>query len=103
MGKCELQDLKADAPANLIGDGQNQLLLVKRCRYLESGSCASLCVNSCKIPTQQFFNEDMGLPMRIIPDYKTFECRFEFGIAPTAEDEREVRDETTPKITFMTQ
>ena len=64
MGKCELQDLEESEIGDGIGDGRGQLLLVKRCRYLEAGKCASLCVNSCKLPTQQFFNEDMGVPMR---------------------------------------
>jgi hypothetical protein len=90
MGKSELDNLTVEPGTNMVGDGRNQLLQIKRCRYLESGSCASLCVNSCKIPTQQFFNEDMGVKMRIIPDYKTFECRFEFGVEPTEEDEEEV-------------
>lgn len=96
MGPCELQDLVTEEIDNdfesMIGNGEGQLVKVKRCRYLEAGSCASLCVNSCKLPTQQFFNDDMGLPMRMIPDYSTFECRFEFGIAPTPEDEAEARN-----------
>jgi len=77
---------------NILGDGKGQLVLVRRCRYLEAGSCASLCVNSCKLPTQQFFNEDMGVPMRMIPNYNTFECRLEFGVKPTLEDEEEARN-----------
>lgn len=58
---------------------------------MEKGKCASMCMNSCKLPTQEFFNEDMAVPMRMIPDYKTYECRFEFGIPPTEEDEEEAR------------
>lgn len=117
MGPCELKDLEeatvlSSPPENgqrteedivmkdssnklidtMLGDGKDQLVLVRRCRYLEAGACASLCVNSCKLPTQQFFNEDMGVPMRMIPDYSTYECRFEFGVAPTPEDEEEARN-----------
>lgn len=102
MGPCDLGDLPGDDDGNddgegaptaraEAGDGRGQLVLVRRCRYLESGSCASLCVNSCKLPTQQFFNEDMGVPMRMVPDYDTYECRFEFGVRPTPEDEEEAR------------
>lgn len=105
MGQCELLDLEPTSDRGSgsddddttttttprVGDGGKQLVLVKRCRYLEAGSCASLCVNSCKLPTQQFFNEDMGVPMRMIPDFLTFECRFEFGVAPTLRDEDEAR------------
>ena len=105
MGLCDLRDLPGDSPAGNaedgdgdaptaaeVGDGRGQLVLVQRCRYLEAGSCASLCVNSCKLPTQQFFNEDMGVPMRMVPDYLTYECRFEFGVAPTPADEEEARN-----------
>ena len=48
-------------------------------------------MNACKLPTQQFFNEEMGVPMRMLPDYETLECRFQFGVSPTLDDERDVR------------
>ena len=41
--------------------------------------------------SQEFFNEDMGVPMRMIPDYDTFECRFEFGTSPDPQDEADAR------------
>ena len=27
-------------------------MLVERCRVLEESGCASVCINSCKVPTQ---------------------------------------------------
>ena len=65
------------------------VLMIKRCRYLEAASCASVCVNTCKLPTQEFFAEDMGVPVKIVPDYETLSCRFEFGVRATEEDEVE--------------
>ena len=62
-----------------------------RCRFLEEAGCASVCVNACKMPTQAFFNEEMGVPMRMVPDYETLECRFKFGLPPSLEDEEEAR------------
>jgi hypothetical protein len=99
MGPCSLQRLDAAELARegagglmaIPGDGHGQQLLVHRCRYLEVSGCASICVNCCKMPTQDFFNIDMGLPMRMLPDYETLECRFQFGVAPTAADEAEAR------------
>jgi Beta-carotene isomerase D27-like, C-terminal len=41
------------------------MLQVKRCRYLEDAGCASVCVNTCKVPTQEFFMKDMGLPLQV--------------------------------------
>ena len=84
MGPLELRDLE-ETPE--VGDGTNQLVFVKRCRFLEQSGCASVCVNACKFPTQDLFNGDMGVPMRIEPDYETLSCSFKFGVAPSVDDE----------------
>lgn len=88
MGECEINDCEIDD--GTIGKGQG--LLVKRCRFLEESSCASVCVNSCKIPTQNFFSENMGLPLTMTPDYETGECQFSFGLTPTFESEFAAKD-----------
>ena len=85
MGECEINDVEVDGGK----EGKNQGLLVKRCRFLEEAGCASVCVNSCKIPTQNFFAQDMGLPLTMEPNYETFECQFSFGKTPTLETEME--------------
>jgi hypothetical protein len=88
MGECEINHVETDS-----GDiGKHQGLLVKRCRFLEESGCASVCVNSCKIPTQSFFIEHMGLPLTMTPDYETFECQFAFGKTPTEQDELEAKE-----------
>lgn len=46
--------------------------LQRRCRYLEETGCASVCLNSCKFPTQRFFMEGMGLPLTMTPNYDDF-------------------------------
>ena len=84
MGPLELRDLEEESE---VGDGTNQLVFVKRCRFLEQSGCASVCVNACKFPTQDLFNGDMGVPMRIEPDYETLSCSFKFGLAPSIDDE----------------
>jgi len=88
MGECELNDCDVDGG----GVGLKQGVLVKRCRYLEESGCASHCVNTCKIPTQNFFIEDMGLPLTMTPDYETGECQFSFGLTPTPEGEIDARN-----------
>ena len=54
---------------------------MERCRVLEEGGCASVCLNVCKVPTQNFFS-DLGLDVELRPDYETFECRFVYGKKP---------------------
>jgi len=78
MGPCEVNDVEVDGGEMGIGQG----VLVTRCRYLEETGCASVCINSCKLPTQEFFEKDMGLPLTMTPNYETFECQFAFGLTP---------------------
>lgn len=86
MGDCEINDVVIDGKIY-----RDQGLLVKRCRFLEESGCASVCVNACKIPTQNFFLEDMGLPLTMIPDYETHECQFSFGSMPNITEELEAK------------
>jgi hypothetical protein len=37
---------------NPLQVGAGMGVLVERCRYLEEAGCASICLNSCKVPTQ---------------------------------------------------
>ena len=69
------EDAKGQAP------GYRQGVLLERCRVLEEGGCASVCLNVCKVPTQNFFS-DVGLDVELRPDYETFECRFVYGKKP---------------------
>lgn len=87
MGECEVNDVEMNGEIF-----KDQGLLVKRCRFLEESGCASVCVNACKIPTQNFFIEDMGLPLTITPDYETHECQFSFGKMPTLNEEMEAKN-----------
>lgn len=53
-----------------------------RCRYLEQTGCASVCMNSCKVPTQEFFRRHMGMDVALEPNYDDFSCKFVFGQKP---------------------
>jgi hypothetical protein len=79
MGECQVNDIElVDEDGKSIMVAKNQGLLVKHCRFLQESQCASICVNSCKIPTQNFFRHEMGLPLTMTPNYDTFECQFAF-------------------------
>jgi hypothetical protein len=41
-------------------------------RYLENSGCVGMCVNMCKIPTQDFFTNEFGLPLTMIPSKSLF-------------------------------
>ena len=72
MGPCQVNDVEElDGGARGAGMG----VRVERCRYLEEAGCASVCINSCKVPTQEFFARDMGLPLTMTPNYDDFSCQ----------------------------
>ena len=81
MGECEVNDVEIDG---VLARGQG--VHVKRCRFLDESNCASICVNSCKVPTERFFADEMGLALTMTPDYETGECQFAFGKPPTEEE-----------------
>lgn len=66
-----------------------QTAKAERCRFLEQAQCASVCVNTCKVPSQQWLLQDFGMPLHIQPNYDDFSCRWKFGVEapPLMEDE----------------
>jgi Beta-carotene isomerase D27-like, C-terminal len=36
----------------------------------------------CQQPTQEFFTTQLGLPLRMTPDFETKSCQMTFGLAP---------------------
>ena len=52
------------------------------CRYLQESGCKSLCLHMCRGPTEAFFNEELGVPLRMSPNYDDCSCTFEFGLSP---------------------
>jgi hypothetical protein len=56
---------------------------------LEQSGCASVCVNSCKVPSQRWLGADFGMPLHIRPNYDDFSCTWKFGVEPPplAQDE----------------
>lgn len=55
---------------------------IKKCRYLENSGCVGMCVNMCKIPTQDFFTNEFGLPLTMIPNFEDMSCEMVYGQPP---------------------
>ena len=78
MGNSKVYDL-------ILPDGnvaKEQGLLIEKCRFLETAGCIKTCLHACKIPTQSFFLEEMGLPVTLKPNFTDLSCKFEFGVMP---------------------
>ena len=86
---CRPACLPGSLPACLCHKGASPPLLnrpppirpppCRRCRYLEEAGCASVCLNSCKAPTQAFFSRHMGLPLDMRPNYEDYSCQFRWA------------------------
>jgi len=63
-------------------DGQLGGLVVEKCKFLQESGCKGLCLHQCKLPAQQFFNDELGLPLTVSPNFVTQECQWSFGETP---------------------
>ncbi|KAI3987515.1 hypothetical protein MKX01_003201 [Papaver californicum] len=77
MGRCIVNSV--DLPD---GTSLNSGVLVERCKYLEESKCSGICINTCKLPTQTFIKDYMGVPLMMEPNFIDYSCRFKFGLLP---------------------
>ena len=79
--------LVGPATLNRRSDGAIGGLVVEKCKFLQESNCKGMCLNSCKLPAQTLFGE-LGLPLRVSPNFETQECQWSFGEAapPPADD-----------------
>lgn len=68
-------------------DGELGGLVVEKCKFLQESGCKGLCLHQCKLPAQQFFQEELGLPLTVSPNFVTQECQWSFGETPLPPDE----------------
>lgn len=83
IGPCEVVEAEVTG-----ADGETRIqksdVHIKKCRYLEESGCVGLCVNLCKLPTQQFFTEKFGIPLTLTPNFEDMSCEMVFGQMPPA-------------------
>ena len=63
-------------------DGHRGGLVVEKCKFLQESGCKGLCLHQCKLPAQQFFATELGLPLTVTPNFVTQECQWSFGETP---------------------
>lgn len=81
VGPSEVIEVDVD------GVKQRSGVHIKKCRYLENSGCVGMCVNMCKIPTQDFFTNEFGLPLTMIPNFEDMSCEMIYGQVPPAFEE----------------
>jgi hypothetical protein len=81
VGPCEVTLVDVpDSSGNLRT--QRSGVHIKKCRYLEQSGCVGMCVNMCKLPTQQFFTTEFGIPLTMTPNFEDLSCEMVFGQIP---------------------
>lgn len=68
-------------------DGQLGGLVVEKCKFLQISGCKGICLHQCKLPAQQFFKDELGLPLTVVPNFATQECQWSFGQEPVPASE----------------
>ncbi|KAL6865362.1 hypothetical protein ACP4OV_016513 [Aristida adscensionis] len=58
------------------------MVFVEKCKYLEESKCLGICINTCKLPTQTFFKDHMGVDLYMEPNFEDYSCQFNFGVQP---------------------
>ena len=81
VGSCEVAAAEIDLPDGTIRT-QPSAVFIKKCRYLADSGCVGMCVNMCKVPTQDFFTEKFGIPLTMTPNFEDLSCRMIFGQIP---------------------
>jgi hypothetical protein len=61
---------------------KHNFMWLRTSRYLENSGCVGMCVNMCKIPTQDFFTNDFGLPLTMTPNFDDMSCEMVYGQKP---------------------
>jgi len=63
-------------------DGHVGGLVVEKCKFLQESGCKGICLHECKLPAQQFFQDNLGLSLTVSPNFVTQECQWSFGETP---------------------
>ncbi|GAB2282187.1 hypothetical protein Dimus_016738 [Dionaea muscipula] len=77
MGRCTVNTISLPN-----GSSCESGVFVERCKYLEESKCVGICINTCKLPTQTFFKDSMGIPLLMEPNFSDYSCQFNFGLLP---------------------
>ena len=81
VGPCEIKEVEVVGKDNQLRT-QKSGVHIRKCRYLEHSRCVGMCINMCKVPTQDFFTHSFGIPVTMTPNFEDFSCEMVFGQFP---------------------
>ncbi|CAF2116893.1 unnamed protein product [Brassica oleracea var. botrytis] len=74
------------------GRKEKSLVFIEKCRFLEQTNCVGMCTHLCKIPSQIFIKNSLGMPIYMMPDFNDLSCKMMFGQEPP-----EIKDDPVMK------
>ncbi|KAI9118891.1 hypothetical protein K1719_009566 [Acacia pycnantha] len=78
VGHCEVRESEVN------GIREKNVVHIKKCRFLEQTNCVGMCVNLCKMPSQSFIKDSLGMPVNMVPNFDDMSCEMIFGQDPAA-------------------
>ncbi|XP_073129346.1 beta-carotene isomerase D27, chloroplastic-like [Henckelia pumila] len=79
VGPCEVKE------AEFEGKREKNVVYVPKCRFLEGTNCVGMCTNLCKMPSQAFIKESLGMPINMVPNFEDMSCEMIFGQEPPSQ------------------
>ncbi|XP_020571318.1 beta-carotene isomerase D27, chloroplastic-like [Phalaenopsis equestris] len=80
VGPCEVRE------SDFRGKREKNVVYIPKCRFLEATNCVGMCTNLCKLPSQKFINNSLGMPTNMVPNFEDQSCEIIFGQHPLADD-----------------
>ncbi|CDP03682.1 unnamed protein product [Coffea canephora] len=76
VGPCEVRESEFD------GTKEKNVVHIKKCRFLEGTNCVGMCTNLCKMSSQEFIKDSLGMPLNMVPNFDDMSCDMIFGQEP---------------------
>ncbi|XP_057509177.1 beta-carotene isomerase D27, chloroplastic-like [Actinidia eriantha] len=73
--------------SELNGQRERNVVHIHKCRFLEESNCVGMCINLCKLPSQTFIKDSLGVPVNMVPNFDDMSCEMIFGQDPPATSE----------------
>ncbi|KFK42667.1 hypothetical protein AALP_AA1G024100 [Arabis alpina] len=86
VGPSEVMETEVD------GKKEKSVVFIEKCRFLEQTNCVGMCTHLCKIPSQIFIKDSLGMPIYMMPDFNDLSCKMMFG-----QDPPEIQDDPVMK------
>ncbi|RDX68689.1 Beta-carotene isomerase D27, chloroplastic, partial [Mucuna pruriens] len=64
------------------GRREKNVVHIKKCRFLEETNCVGMCINLCKLPSQSFIKDSLGMSVNMVPNFDDMSCEIIFGQDP---------------------